>query len=73
MIKLYDKVIIKKSGIKGEVIDISSTKVKTLYIVESDEKNVAGGYGAENNYKLFWCEESELEVTHGRKTDKSQG
>lgn len=62
MIELYDKVIIKSSGVKGEVIDISAIAGKTVYIVESDEKGVPGGYGEDGGYKLFWCKEGELEI-----------
>lgn len=50
MIKLYDKVLIKISGIKGIVVDIRGTD-KKIYMVEKDADN-----------ELVDCDESELEV-----------
>lgn len=61
MISEYDKVKIKKTGITGEVIDIHTTKGTIVYIVESDEKGVPGGYGSDDSWKLFDCTEDELE------------
>lgn len=61
MISEYDKVRIKSTGIKGEVIDIHVTNGDTVYIVESDEKSVPGGYGSDDSWKLFDCTEDELE------------
>lgn len=61
MINEYDKVKIKKTGIIGEVIDIYTVNGKTIYTVESDERGVPGGYGEDDVFKLFDCEEQELE------------
>ena len=61
MIKEYDRVIIKKTGVTGIVVDISETRIGRNYIVESDEKGVSDGYGSADSWKLFDCEENELE------------
>lgn len=62
MIPEYAHVRIKASGITGVVVDISITsKGLTVYIVESDEKGVPGGYGDPEYWKLFDCIESEIE------------
>lgn len=62
MIKEYDKVRIKATGIVGEVIDIYyPANGKKMYTVESDERGVPGGWGDDGDWKLFDCEESELE------------
>lgn len=62
MIKEYDKVKIRESGIIGEVVDIYSAKGETIYTVESDKRGVPGGFGLDGGYKLFDCVESDLEV-----------
>ena len=62
MIKEYDKVRIKATGIRGEVIDIyHPANGKTMYTVESDEKGVPGGYGDDDSWKFFNCTADELE------------
>ena len=61
MLNEYDHVKIIKTGILGEVIDVYCSEGKMIYIVESDEKGVPGGYGGENSWKLFHCYEEELE------------
>jgi len=62
MIKEYDKVRIKSTGIDGEVIDIYRlTNGKTMYTVESDEKGVPGGRGDTDSWKWFDCTVDELE------------
>ena len=61
MIKEYDKVKIKETGVTGDVIDIYSVCGKTHYTVESDQKGVPGGRGDEDSWKLFDCTEEELE------------
>ena len=61
MIKEYDKVRIKESGITGEVIDIYAVGGVMHFTVESDEKGVPGGRGDEDSWKLFDCTEEELE------------
>ncbi|MBQ7874915.1 MAG: hypothetical protein IJ306_07155 [Oscillospiraceae bacterium] len=61
MLKENDHVKIKKANITGEIIDVSIVEGKYVYIVESDEKGVPGGYGGENSWKLFWCNKEELE------------
>ena len=63
MIKEYDKVKIKATGVFGEVIDIYYPENgKKMFAVESDEKGVPGGYGEKDSWKLFDCEEDELEL-----------
>ena len=61
MIKEYDKVRIKESGITGEVIDIYTVGDAMHFTVESDENGVPGGRGDEDSWKLFDCTEEELE------------
>ena len=58
----YDKVIIKATGITGEIIDIYSAKGSTYYTVESDEKSVPGGFGEDDSWKLFECLENEISL-----------
>lgn len=62
MIREYEKVKIKSSGINGVVIDIFSVNGVTHYTVESDERGTQGGYGDNESYKLYDCTEAELEV-----------
>ena len=62
MIREYDKVIIKSSGIAGEVVDIFEVNGEKLFTVESDERGVPAGIGIEGDYKLFHCREEELQV-----------
>lgn len=64
MIREYEKVIIKSSGIAGEVVDIFEVDGKRMFTVESDERGVPGGIGFEGDYKLFHCREEELQVRH---------
>lgn len=56
----YDKVIIKATGITGEIVDIYSADGSTYYTVESDEKGVPGGFGEDDSWKLFECLEDQL-------------
>ncbi len=62
MIKEYAKVKIKRTNITGIVVDIHTTKGEQIFVVESDEKGVPGGYGPEDSWKLFDCTEDELEA-----------
>ena len=62
MIEEFKRVRIKTTGITGIIIDISEAKGRNNYIVESDEKGVPGGYGSVEGWKLFDCEENELEI-----------
>lgn len=75
MLKLYDKVIIKKTGNHGNIIEIdddNGTK-PPIYLVEivDDEKPV----GAEITDVVFWCESEDIdgnlsrnkEVRHGKR------
>lgn len=63
MLKEYDKVRIKKSGIVGEIIDIYYPQTgETVYTVESDEKGVPGGRGDPDDWKFFDCLADELEM-----------
>ncbi len=62
MLKEYDKVRIKESGIVGEIIDIYYPPTgETKYTVESDEKGVPGGRGDADSWKFFDCSADELE------------
>lgn len=62
MFKEYEKVRIKKTGIIGEIIDVYyPASGEKKYTVESDEKGVPGGWGDADSWKLFDCEENELE------------
>lgn len=60
MMKEFDCVQIKKTGITGVIVDIHMSGEETVYIVESDEKGVPGGYGPEDGWKLFDCSKDEL-------------
>ena len=55
MIREYDHVRIKESGVEGIVIDICETQNGTVYTVEHDE--AIDGY-----YQREFCFETELEV-----------
>ena len=61
MIEEFDRVRIKGSGVTGTVVDISEVKGRRIFVVESDEKGVPGGYGSDDSWKLFDCAEDELE------------
>ncbi len=63
MIEEYSHVRIKTSGITGQVIDVSKVNGEYQYIVESDEKNVPGGWweASPDSWNLFNCTEDELE------------
>ena len=54
MIAEYDKVIIKATGVTGEVIDVSEQDGQTLYTVESDKMG-------EDGYPRFVCAEHQIE------------
>ena len=49
MIKLYDVVRIKDSGITGIVTNISSAKGRTVYTVENNKRGRTGIPGARND------------------------
>ena len=55
MIQEYDHVLIRKTGVKGIVVDIYFVQGKKLYTVEHDDP--VDGY-----YQLETCEESDLEI-----------
>ena len=61
MIKEYDRVNIIQSGIAGIVVDVFEKNGRSLFTVESDEKDVPGGFGNEGDWKLFTCTAEELE------------
>ena len=61
MIGLYDHVKIRKTGIEGIIVDVREGQEKREYTIESDEKGVPGGLGPDDAWKLFDCEENELE------------
>lgn len=60
-IKEFEKVKIKTSGIIGTVVDIHVTDGEQIFIVESQDKGVPGGYGPAEDWKLFDCLENEIE------------
>lgn len=64
MINEFDHVKIKSTGITGVVVDISIVAGKTIFVVESDNKGVPGGYGDDASWKLFDCFENDLEKIH---------
>lgn len=61
MIDEYDRVRIVASGITGIVVDVFQKDGRTLYTIESDEKDVPGGFGEDGWWKLFTCTAEELE------------
>ena len=65
MIKLYDVVRIKSTGITGIVTNISTTKGKTTYTVENNKRGRTGIPGARNDnddsFAIFECTKSDLE------------
>lgn len=61
MISEFEKVKIKATGIVGTVVDIHTVRGQTVYIIESDEKGVPGGYGDADSWNLFDCTEDEIE------------
>ena len=62
MFNEYDHVRIKKTGVSGEILDISIDKDgNSWYIVESDERGAPGGYGTEDSFKLYDCRAEDLE------------
>ena len=65
MIKEFDKVRIRKTGIVGVVVDIYTVNGNVYYSVESDERGVPGGYGEESDYKIFRCQECDLVKVKG--------
>ena len=69
MIKLYDVVRIKDSGITGIVTDISSAKGRTVYTVENNKRGRTGIPGARNDdadsFAVFDCMKGKLEKVSG--------
>lgn len=63
MIREFDHVRIKKTGVTGIVVDVSNVDGIDRYIVESDEKGVPGGWWEPESdlWNLFDCVESDLE------------
>lgn len=59
MFELYDRVKIRSSMVVGTIVDISDIDGKTVYIVESDTEDTAGGYGGK--WKLFDCTDGDIE------------
>ena len=62
MINEYDKVRIKQIGILGEVVDIYTVGGITYYTVESEKRGTPGGFGEDDDYKLYECLAEELEL-----------
>ncbi len=60
MIKLFDHVEIKETGVTGIVVDVSKVNGQTRYEVEADQKGTQGGYGEKNSWKLYACIADEL-------------
>ena len=60
MIGEFDRVKIRSSGIVGQVVDIYSVNGETFYTVESEERDVPGGFGPDGEYKLFDCRLQDL-------------
>ena len=69
MIKLYDVVRIKDSGITGIVTNISSAKGRTVYTVENNKRGRTGIPGARNDdsdsFAVFDCMKGELDQVSG--------
>ena len=69
MIKLYDVVRIRDSGITGIVTNISSAKGRTIYTVENNKRGRTGIPGARNDdsdsFAVFDCMKGELEKVKG--------
>jgi len=65
MVKLYDVVRIKDTGITGIVVNISSMNGKTVYTVENNRRGRTGIPGARNDnddsFSAFDCLKGELE------------
>ena len=78
MIKLYDVVRIKDSGITGIVTNINSAKGRTFYTVENNKRGKTGIPGARNDdsdsFAVFDCMKGELEkVAGGGEGDDPKG
>ena len=58
MFDMNDKVLIKKTGIVGTVVDVSEDNGAPLYVVESDTPYSEGGYGGK--WKLYDCRAEEI-------------
>ncbi len=54
MIKEYDRVIIKSTGLVGDVVDIAEVSGETICTVESAER-------IDGSYQLYLCRLEELE------------
>ena len=69
MIKLYDVIRIKDSGITRIVTNISSAKGRTVYTVENNKRGRTGIPGARNDdsdsFAVFDCMKGELEKVKG--------
>lgn len=60
MFDLFEKVMIKKNGVKGTIVDISESNGSLVFIVESDEKGKRNdGYGGV--FPLFDCTIDDIE------------
>lgn len=60
----FEKVIIKKNGLPGTIVDISEHNGTKWLIVESDIPFLSDEYdGYPGKWKLFHCTEDELEAT----------
>lgn len=60
MLKLYDRVKVKKSGLPGNIVDISDNNGKSvpIYYVEIDDEYKVGDFLKD----LVWCESDEIEL-----------
>ena len=61
MLREYDHVRIKKTGITGIIVDVPQNQRERFFTVESDDRDTSGGYGTEGSYKLYDCLAEELE------------
>lgn len=60
MFDLFDKVVIKKNGVIGTIVDVSESDGRSIFIVESDEKGKRNdGYGG--IFPLFDCTIDDIE------------
>ena len=56
MFKEFEKVVIKATGVVGDIVDIHTGREgKKIYVVEADERDKDG------NYPIYDCYEDEIE------------
>ena len=62
MFNELDKVIAKKTGVIGTIVDKTTKNGKPLYIVESDDDNHPGRKFYDDWWPLFSCAEEDLKI-----------